>query len=86
VRRQVANTLVSYIYIVDNNKLNAINRDTIALNKILLNNITIIFNLINTLYISKLLIVFLSINILTKREINVNFYNNKYRIIVFNNN
>jgi len=86
VRRQVANALVSYIYIVDNNKLNPINRDTIALNKILLNNITIIFNLINTLYISKLLIVFLSINILTKREINVNFYNNKYRIIVFNNN
>ncbi len=73
-------------YIVDNNKLNAINRDTIALNKVLLNNTTIIFNLIDILYILKLLTNLLLINILTKQEVNVNFYNNKYCTIVSNNN
>lgn len=74
------------IYIVDNNKLNAIDRDTIALIKVLLNNTTIIFNLINTLYVSKLLTNLLSTNILTKQEVNISFYNNKYCTIVSNNN
>jgi len=74
------------IYIVDNNKLKAIDRDTITLNEVLLDSTIVIINLINPLYISKLLIDLLSINTLIKREINVNFYNNKYCIIVFNNN
>ncbi len=74
------------VYIIDNNKLNAIDRNTIALNKVLLDNTIVIFNIIDTLYILKLLIDLLLINTLTKRKININFYNNEYRIIVFNNN
>jgi len=70
---------------------NSINRSdavslTIVLNKVLFNNTTIIIKSINILYILKLLINVLSINILTKQEININFYNNKYYIIVLNNN
>ncbi len=74
------------IYIINNNKLNIVNRDIITLNRVLLDNTTIIFNLINTLYILKLLIDLLSINTLTKQKIDINFYNNKYCIIVSNNN
>jgi len=73
------------IYIVDNNKLNTINRNTIVLNKVLLDNTTIITNFTNTLYILKLLINLLSINILIEQKVNINFYNNKCCIIVFNN-
>ncbi len=72
-----------FVYIVDNNKLTTVDRDTIALKEILLNNITIISNLIDILYISKLSTDLLSINILTKQEINVNFHNNKCCIIAF---
>jgi len=74
------------VYIVDNDKLNVINRNTIALNEVLLDNTTIIFNLINTLHVSKLLIDLLSINTLTKREINVNFHDDECRIIASNDN
>ncbi len=74
------------VYIIDNNKLNAIDRNIIALNKVLLDNTIVIFNIIDTLYILKLLIDLLLINTLTKRKININFYNNEYSIIVFNNN
>ena len=74
------------VYIVNNNKLNVINKNTIALNEILLNDTTIIFNLINILHVLKLLIDFLLINTLTKREMNINFHNNKCRIIAFNDN
>jgi len=74
------------VYIVNNNKLNVVNRDTIALNEVLLNNITIIFNFINTLHVSKLLINLLLINTLTKREVNINFHDDKCRIIAFNDN
>jgi hypothetical protein len=52
------------IYIVNNSKLNTINKNTITLNKILLDSTTIIINLIYILYILKLLIDLLSINIL----------------------
>ncbi len=71
------------IYIVNNSKLVVIDKDIIALKEVLLNNIIIISNLINTLHISKLLINLLLINTLTKQKINVNFYNNKSCIIVF---
>lgn len=54
------------VYIIDNNKLNAIDRNTIALNKVLLDNTIVIFNTIDTLYILKLLIDLLLINTLTK--------------------
>ena len=72
------------VYIINNNKLNVVIKDTIALKRILFNNITIIFNLINILYVSKLLTNLLFINTLIKREINVNFHDNKYRILILN--
>ena len=74
------------IYIANNNKLNAIDKNTIALNKILSNNTTIIFNLINTLHVLKLLTSLLLINTLTKRKMNVNFHDDECRIIAFNDN
>ena len=74
------------IYIVDNNKLNVIDRNIIVLNKLLLNSTIIIFNFINTLYILMLLIDLLLINILIEQRVNINFYNNKYCIIISNNN
>ncbi len=74
-----------FVYIVDNKKLTIVNKNTIALEEILLNDIIIISNFIDVLHILNLLINLLSINTLTKREKNVNFYNNKYCIIAFNN-
>jgi len=74
------------VYIVDNDKLKAINKDTIALNKVLLDDTIVISNLIDTLHVSKLLISFLLINTLTKREMNVNFHDDECRIIAFNDN
>ena len=75
-----------FIYIINNIKLNTINRNTIILNKVLLNNTIITINFINTLYILKLLIDLLLINILIEQQTNINFYNNKYCIIISNNN
>jgi len=74
------------IYIVDNNKLNVVDKDTIALNKVLLNDTIIIFNLIDTLHVSKLLTSLLLINTLIEREMNVNFHDDECRIIAFNDN
>ncbi len=74
------------VYIVNNNKLNVVNRDTIALNEILLNDTIVHFNFIDTLHVLKLLIDLLSINTLTKREVNVNFHDDECHIIAFDDN